>query len=64
MLRGLFAIAKKVGFSGIGIYPDWKPYLGMHLDVRADRSADNPATWSGIRTSSGQKYFGIERAFS
>ena len=47
-------------FSGVGVYPDWKPYPGLHLDTRTDRMADNPAKWAGIQTASGQKYIGVE----
>lgn len=38
-------IARTVGFRGIGVYPDTKPYPMMHLDVRP---ADRVATWSRI----------------
>jgi hypothetical protein len=27
-------IARLVGFKGIGVYPDWKPKGGLHLDLR------------------------------
>lgn len=36
-------------FSGIGFYPDWYPYPGLHLDCRHDRTPNNPALWGGIR---------------
>ena len=42
------AIAKKVGFSGIGIYVDTSPGNMLHVDVRSDRSASNPALWSRV----------------
>lgn len=48
-------------FSGVGVYPDWKPYPGLHLDTRTDRMADNPAKWAGVQTASGQKYVAIEQ---
>ena len=45
-------LVSEVGFSGYGIYLDTvyqgQPWIMAHLDVRADRSADNPATWSRI----------------
>lgn len=48
-------------FSGVGVYPDWKPYPGLHLDTRTDRMADNPAKWAGIQTADGQKYVSIQQ---
>ena len=60
-LQTAYLVAREVGFTGIGLYPFWKPYPGLHLDVRPDRTAGNPATWS--RTASGE-YVGIERAFA
>ena len=60
-----YQIAKKIGFTGIGIYPDWKPVPGIHLDNRADRESGSPATWAGIRKvlpggKSTQRYVSIE----
>jgi len=63
-LRMVYNMAKDIGFTGIGVYPDWNPHAGLHVDVRADRTAGNPATWSGIKTAKGQKYFGVERGFA
>lgn len=57
------AIAQAVGFHGIGLYPDWKPHWGMHLDMRTDRTAENPALWSGLMIAGHQQYFALERAF-
>ena len=41
--------SKKVGFRGIGIYPEWtyngKKRIGMHVDVREYREIGDPATW-------------------
>lgn len=45
-------VAQRVGFRGIGIYPDWKPRAGCHLDVRpvaALKSGRSVALWAGIR---------------
>jgi len=33
-LRAAYLIAKNIGFTGIGLYPNWLPYNGVHLDVR------------------------------
>ncbi|MCG8392747.1 MAG: hypothetical protein MI745_06660 [Pseudomonadales bacterium] len=60
--RRWYEIAKQVGFTGIGIYPDWnRP--GMHLDVRTDRTPANPATWAGVYRGGKQVYVSISEAF-
>lgn len=56
-------IAKEVGFSGIGVYPDWRPCKGCHLDIRPGRALGNPATWAGIKQDGKQVYVAIERGF-
>lgn len=50
-------LAKRVGFTGIGVYADTnnnkgQPQVMFHLDVRPDRSMGSPATWGRVR---GQK---------
>lgn len=61
--RRWLQVAKLAGFTGVGLYPDWKPRPGMHLDVRPDRTPTNPATWAGIRNDEGyQVYVGINAA--
>lgn len=47
--RNVVGIAIDVGFTGVGLYPDWNPSWGLHLDVRQDREQGKPATWSGIK---------------
>ena len=42
--------AKKLGFTGIGIYPGWnnnkgEKQCGFHLGVRPTRKMGDPATW-------------------
>ncbi len=62
--RRWFEIARAVGFTGIGIYPDWKPTAGIHVDVRVDHREGDPATWAGVKGPDGkQTYTGIGRAF-
>jgi len=51
-----YALARAAGFTGIGIYPDWAPHPGLHLDVRRDRRAGEPATWAGVRRNGKQVY--------
>lgn len=52
-------------FSGIGVYPFWKPRAGLHLDVR-HLSAVNPtkgatplkpATWGAVRGAGGRQEY-------
>jgi len=63
-----------LGFTGIGVYPDWElssgeNRIGFHLDVRYDQVPGNPALWSGVdvtfmndqgETETKQEYFDIE----
>ena len=53
-LRDGYDAAVAAGFTGIGVYPDWKPYHGLHVDVR-DGSA---ARWSGYRNAAGEQVYG------
>lgn len=46
--REFFFQARDLGFTGIGIYPDWSPRAGAHLDVRSGRKKGDPAKWSAI----------------
>ena len=52
-------------FSGIGVYPFWKPWPGLHVDVR-HLSAVNPtngatplkpATWGAVRGAGGRQEY-------
>lgn len=54
-LQRAFNIAVGVGFTGIGVYPDWSPYPGMHVDLRADRAPGEPATWSRVKLADGSQ---------
>ena len=61
-----YEIAKQAGARGIGIYPDWRPSAGIHLDVgrRPGRVKGYVAKWSGFRQLDGtQKFFSINKAF-
>jgi len=57
-------IARELGFTGIGLYPDWRPRPGIHLDIRPAsklRQGQSYASWAGIRNSDGmQIYTSIE----
>jgi len=41
-------LAVDCGFGGIGVYLDWKPYAGLHLDIRPLKPDGSPATWTRI----------------
>lgn len=58
--------AKAAGFTGIGAYPMWKPYPGLHLDVRTTATTLHPATWAGLKDEfTGKQYYtNIERAWA
>jgi hypothetical protein len=36
-------VARLSGFAGVGIYPDWNPKAGLHLDIR-----ETPIAWIGL----------------
>ena len=52
-------------FSGIGVYPFWKPRAGLHLDVRHLSAANptkgatprTPATWGGVPGAGGRQHY-------
>ncbi|GGX52355.1 hypothetical protein [Saccharospirillum salsuginis] len=64
-LPGLVAEARAVGvFGGVGAYPDWEPWPGLHLDTR-DRDPNQPATWAGLDDGDGDQYYtAIEEAWA
>lgn len=45
-------------FGGVGVYPDWIPFHGLHIDGRP-----NAATWAGIRQGNEQVYVPVEQVF-
>lgn len=64
-LPGFYQVAREMGvFGGIGVYPDWKPWPGLHLDTR-DRDPQQPATWAGLNDSSGKQFYtGVNQAWA
>lgn len=62
--KRVYSLAREIGFHGIGIYPDSKPYTMFHFDMRPDANEYNPALWSAYRSSVNEpwKYDNIERA--
>lgn len=50
-------ILKFTGWGGLGLYPDWKPLPGFHIDTRSESHSDYRAWWIGYKDESGeQKY--------
>lgn len=58
-LAHAYRVARKVGFHGIGVYPDWRPRPGLHLDMRTDRTPADPALWSARKVNGEQVYGAI-----
>ena len=57
-------LAEMVGFTAIGVYPDWRGGFGMHLGTRRCREPGNPATWGAIDQGGRQVYVSVDRALS
>lgn len=55
-LQTAFATAKAVGFTGIGVAPQWRPYKGLHLDIRKLRPGQSIAMW-GYAKENGKQVF-------
>jgi hypothetical protein len=47
-------------FGGVGVYPDWYPHPGLHVD---GREGEQVATWAGIKQGNKQVYVSVEQAF-
>lgn len=61
-LKDIYAQAEKLGFKGLGVYPDWK-YAGkriggIHVD---ERNATKPARWMGVLENDKQIYIGLNQ---
>ena len=48
--RRAIRCAEEAGFTGIGIYPEWEPSVGMHLDTR---DGEHVAKWGFLDTADG-----------
>lgn len=65
-LRKAQRLAIETGFTGVGVYPHWKPRPGLHVDVRRGHNPGQPALWGGIRRTpeSQQEYVSADEAIS
>lgn len=53
-------IASNLGFGGFGLYPDWQPSPGIHIDIRP---RDNKIVkWGGIDIKGDQHYVTFHEA--
>jgi len=53
-----YEVARELGmFSGIGLYPHWRPYPGLHLDVRESATPEGPALWGAIKNECGRQVY-------
>lgn len=67
---GYFAARDLRLFSGIGVYPFWRPRAGLHLDVRhlsprnptKGATPQVPATWGGVLGVGGRQEYVSARA--
>lgn len=60
-LRAAYRAAESVRLiGGIGVYPDWRPRPGLHLDTRPRKPDGSVASWMGVRTPAGQQYAAID----
>ena len=48
-------LAHQVGFTGIGIYPQWQ-VPGYHLDNRDTATPGNATTWGGLLDENGKQF--------
>ena len=64
-LQEAYNVARGLGvFSGIGVYPDWMPFPGMHLDIRPERNPEYPALWSMLLVKGKQVEFPIQQVLN
>ena len=61
-LRTVYELIRGLGiWSGLGVYPNWNR-AGMHLDVREDRTPQNPATWGDVGYGGDHQYTSVSVA--
>jgi hypothetical protein len=55
-------LARRCGFTAIGIYPHWVPAPGLHLGVRHERAMADPALWGAVSIHGKQTYCALDQA--
>lgn len=58
------AAQTRVRIGGVGLYPDWLPHPGAHIDLRDRKPDGSQATWSGLKIAGVQQYRGIQEALA
>ena len=65
--RTAVRLAIECGFTGIGLYPHWRPSPGLHLDVRDTAKMGSPALWGAMKIvkdgKESQQYITLEKAY-
>lgn len=51
--RSYVELATHLGFTGIGVYPQWQQGPGLHLDTRPDHQPGHPAVWGMVNGANG-----------
>lgn len=63
-LKTAYQAAKSISQIGaVGVYPDWNPQAGLHIDLRKRKAAFKIAEWSGLKINGSQVYRGVGEAF-
>lgn len=60
-LKEAYDIALTTDAGGIGLYPDWRPRPGIHLDSRERGS--RPAQWGGVTNNGKREYVSVEQVW-
>jgi len=63
-LHKAMEVGVECGFTGVGVYPHWRPRPGLHVDVRQDRQPGDPATWGAVLKDGRQFYVGVDEALA
>jgi uncharacterized protein YcbK (DUF882 family) len=60
-LHDVFVTASTITvIGGIGLYPDWNPHHGAHIDTRQRKPNGGVYNWMGIDTENGQKLAAVD----
>ena len=63
-LKTAYRAAKYIPEIGaVGVYPDWQPYPGLHIDLRTRKAGFEIAKWSGLMVEGQQVYRSVNEAF-
>jgi hypothetical protein len=57
LLTNLLHILPVTKWGGLGVYPDWRPYPGFHLDTRTPRHRYWRTYWIGYKNETGKQEY-------